>query len=278
MVLYKKWILISSAVTLLLTIILFYYFNKNSNSSEVNKQIKIISIIKKKEIYYTQGLILSNNNKFLIESGGLYGKSTLVNMTFPELGIINKVKLSDKYFGEGVSLCNDKVFQLTWKERKILKYKNDLSVLEELDLHPNIKEGWGFAQKDKNTLLVTDGSNKIHELSCSESGDVEYTSSQIEVKLNGKNIDYLNDLVYVNGFIYANVYYSNFIVKIQPSNGNIVELHNCTDLLEYEFSSNSINKDTYLVKGEVFNGITHYQGNQFLVTGKHWGHYYIIEL
>ena len=120
---------------LLFTIIIaLCCLNRKKNIIISNPQYEVLKNMPRTETFYTQGLLFDKDNN-LIESGGLYGESVLVKMEYPSLNIIKKVKLKENLFGEGIGICKDNyLYQLTWKERKILKY-----IFPDLDFNPTCR-------------------------------------------------------------------------------------------------------------------------------------------
>lgn len=240
------------------------------NSWEVN------SVIRRPQTYYTQGIFFSDDGKSLYESGGLYGQSVLVKMDYPSLNVVQKVPLDGKYFAEGIAKCGDYIYQLTWRERKILKYRLDnLSLVGTLELDTNVREGWGLATFSNNRLIASDGSDNIYFLDCDKNLAVV---DKIKVTNNNQPIDRLNALEFSNGTIYANRYFDTRIFKINPKNGNVETVYQLDGLVEMEYSKNTLTPER-LNSGDVLNGIA-YDKNLgiFILTGKKWGHYYQVSL
>ena len=245
--------------------------NKNQNDFE------IINILPRKydNNIYTQGLFFSKNNKYLYESGGLYNESSLIKLNYPSLTINKKVNLKENLFGEGIAECNNYIYQLIWKEKKILKYDKNLKLIEYISLDNKIKEGWGLANYNKDTLLLTDGSNKIYYLDCNKNFKIKNILSIYDN--NNNEVNYLNDLIYNNGYIYANIYYKNNIVKINEKNGKIEKTYELDILMNNEINNNNVTKEYLFDNGYVLNGIAYNKkNNTFLVTGKKWNNFYEI--
>ena len=245
--------------------------NKNQNDFE------IINILPRKydNNIYTQGLFFSKNNKYLYESGGLYNESSLIKLNYPSLTINKKVNLKENLFGEGIAECNNYIYQLIWKEKKILKYDKNLKLIEYISLDNKIKEGWGLANYNKDTLLLTDGSNKIYYLDCNKNFKIKNILSIYDN--NNNEVNYLNDLIYNNGYIYANIYYKNNIIKINEKNGKIEKTYELDILMDNEINNNNVTKEYLFDNGYVLNGIAYNKkNNTFLVTGKKWNNFYEI--
>jgi glutamine cyclotransferase len=162
------------------------------NSSEY----KILNIYYRKNDnkIYTQGLFFSDDKKSIYESGGLYGESRIIQLKYPSLEIIKETKMNNNYFGEGIAKCDNFIYQLTWRERKIIKYDyNTLEKINEINMDYQMKEGWGLSISNKeNELFATDGSDKIFRLDCNQNLKV---IDIIQIKFNEHSVKYLNDLI-----------------------------------------------------------------------------------
>lgn len=254
--------------------------SKQSNTEESKipntSEYKVIKIIKRPKPVYTQGLYFDSTGKHLYESGGLYGESTLKKLKYPSLSVEYGVELNRKFFAEGIAQCGDTIYQLTWQEKTILKYDaEDLEELGQIPLDSKIKEGWGLAQLDSETLIATDGSANIYFLDCNENLKVKRI---LTVELNGNQLINLNELVFAKGFIYANVYFEKQIYKINPRTGNVVKRYDMNPLVEYEINNKTLTRAA-LGTGDVLNGIAYDKNRDvFLVTGKRWGYFYEVKL
>jgi len=242
---------------------------QNTNGYRVNK------ILKRNVKLYTQGLFFEDDGLSFYESGGMYGVSSINHFEFPSLKEIKSRNLEKKYFAEGIAKCGDNIFQLTWREKKILKYKkDDFSLVQEIPLMNGMREGWGLSSFKKDLLLSTDGSNKIFVLDCLnnlEKIDI------LNVTYNGQYLDNLNDLIFVDGFIYLNRYHDTRIFKIDSQNGKVLKAYEMRPLVNHELQQNTLQKSS-LFNGYVLNGIAYNPVNRnFLLTGKRWGHYYEVD-
>jgi glutamine cyclotransferase len=230
----------------------------------------VTKILKRNKALYTQGLFFEDNGKSFYESGGLYNESTINHYSYPSLAEIKSKKLNKKFFAEGIAQCGDFIFQLTWRENKILKYlKKDFSLFQELPLNNGMNEGWGLSAFKDNLLIGTDGSNRIFVLDCVN--DLEKIDV-LNVQFNNRNLNSLNDLIYANGFIYANRYHDSKVYKINPQNGVVVKAYEMKPLEKYEVSKM---QNGVLRLGDVLNGIAfNSSNNKFLLTGKRWKNYF----
>ena len=200
---------------------------------------------------YTQGLEF--NNGVLYEGTGQYGQSMIAQMDL-NTGTIaaNKnIKLDENYFGEGITVFGETLFQLTWKEQKCFLYnKQTMQLLKEI---PYNGEGWGLCN-DGKSIIMSDGTERITFRNPTTFA-IERT---IEVYNNEGPIDKINELEYINGKIYANIYTTNKIIVIEPLNGKILSI---IDGSEIEAAGRGI--------GEVMNGIAVNKGKIYM-TGKNW--------
>jgi len=236
------------------------------------------AIPRQDKVFYTQGIFFDEDNN-LVESGGLYGESVLIKMKFPELKEIKRQKLNNRFFGEGTAKCGNHIYQLTWLEKNVLKYKAD--TLERADqndlfIDSKIQQGWGLTESEDGNLYESDGTDNIYKLSC----DNLKIISTIKVILDGRPIDRINALAFANGYIYANVYYMNVILKINPQNGKVVHVYNLKPIVDWELNNGRLTA-TNLQSGDVLNGIAYNKSDPnnpfFLLTGKKWSHYFIVK-
>ena len=228
---------------------------------------KVINTFPHDTSAYTQGLTYVDGK--LLESTGSYGKSELKYVELNTGKTIQRSKLEPKYFGEGSVKVGDKIIVLTWQENVGLVY--DASTLNLLSTFPyqSSREGWGLTFDGKK-LLRSDGSNKIWTMNAS-TYEVE---SYIEVYDNLGEVQRLNELEYINGKIYANVYLTNNIVIINPVSG-VVEAK--IDLAALE--PKGFFKDDDERQNNVLNGIAwDSKTNRLFVTGKKWPKLYEIKI
>lgn len=217
---------------------------------------------------FTEGLLIHENQIF--ESTGspdnlphtisVYG---VVDTTSGEIDVHQQ--LDKKYFGEGMCILNGKVYQLTYKSREGFVY--DLKTKEKLkSFEIPTKEGWGLTTDGEN-LIMTDGSENLHFL---DPETLEKVGT-IRVFNNGRPLMYLNEVEYVDGFVYANVYTTDWIVKIDVETGKVVSKLDLTDI---KLEEDRIGTDALEMNGIAFNSAT----NQFYVTGKMWRNIYVISI
>lgn len=252
-----------------------------------NPNYKVVKVIRKNESIYTQGLFISNDSQYLFESGGLYKESVLIQYFYPYIIKEREIKLESKYFAEGIALCFSKadnqlvLFQLTYREKVILKYAYpSMKYIGLIPMDERLKEGWGLSSyANSNELIATDGSDIIFILSCDNDLAVVKTI-KVTYDINPNEtiaLDRLNDLIYVNGSIYANRYFDFGIYKVNPQNGKVLMQYDMTGLAVHEISHFKLT-NTRLSIGDVLNGIAYdYNSNTFIFTGKKWSNYYLVK-
>ena len=209
---------------------------------------------------YTEGLLYSDG--YLYESTGTYGQSTLRKVDLTTGTVKKNIDLAPEYFGEGITLYNNTIVQLTWQSYKGFVYNKD--TFELITEFSYSTEGWGITY-DGEYLIMSDGSNVLYYLS-----PVDYSVvKQIKVTANGKAVTNLNELEYINGKIYANVFETDRIAIIQPD-GAVIGWIDLEGILSAEDCSQNIG---------VLNGIAYNaSANRIYVTGKDWCKLFEIEL
>ncbi len=236
----------------------------------------VTKITQRRENDYTQGIFLNEANDIIFQSGGLYKKSVLRKMKYPSLETISKIDLPDKFFGEGIAKCLNKIYMLTWRERKVLVYSYpEIEFDKEFEMDPLMQEGWGLSNTDNaDELMATDGSDQLFYLDCNNNLKVK---SRIKVTIKTRPVNYLNDLAWANGFIYANIYFNNSVIKIDPRTGVVLRAWDFTPLVNYE-SDHSPAFNAMYHTGDVLNGIEYENDRDiFVMTGKRWQFFYEVK-
>jgi glutamine cyclotransferase len=213
--------------------------------------------------FYTQGLEFFNG--FIYEGTGENGSSGLFKVNLNTGNTISEHLLDDKYFGEGITILNDKIYQLTYRAQKGFVYNlSDFAVIDSFTYKS--KEGWGLTN-DGNYLIMGNGTHELTWLDPSDFSEVR----KVQVANNKGIINYLNELEYINGTIFANVYTTNLIVQIEPETGKVISEINLEGILNmYTNPSDTI---------DYLNGIAYdAEGERFFVTGKWWPRLFEIEL
>lgn len=210
---------------------------------------------------FTQGFVYRDG--FLYESTGLYGKSSL-RRTNPATGeVLAKTTLPERFFGEGITIIGESIYQLTWRLGQGFIY--DKQTLEHKGSFAYSTEGWGLTD-DGASLIMSDGTEKLYFLS-PESFKV---TKVISVKEDGSPVTTLNELEYAGGKIYCNIWLSDDIVVVNPESG-VVERHISLGELRKRLSLPE--------KAEVLNGIAWKPASDtFFITGKLWSEVFEIKL
>jgi glutamine cyclotransferase len=168
---------------------------------------------------YTQGLFIHEGA--LYESTGQYGQSSLRKVDIKTGRVLNIVPLSKKYFGEGSCVLNNRIYWLTWMEQTVFVYDLALKQIGEFR-YPG--EGWGLTT-DGTHLIMSDGSSVLRFINPENFSEIR----PLHVTYNGRALPMLNELEYIRGEIWANVYMEDYIVRIDPVTGKVngcVFLHN----------------------------------------------------
>jgi glutamine cyclotransferase len=232
-----------------------------ADESVINYHYKVINTLPHNDNIFTQGIEI--HKQYFYESAGQFGESRLIKRNITDSKEIKSKNLSSKIFAEGITRLNDKIYQLTWKSEQGFIY--NANTFEQIDSFNYQGQGWGLCNNGTD-LIMSNGSDKITFLN----PDDFSINKTISVTLNNKVIDDLNELEWVNGYIYANVWQTNWIVIINPNSGNVVGTINLTGLLSKMLTSD---------KTDVLNGIAYDNAtNKLYVTGKYWPRIYQIEL
>jgi glutaminyl-peptide cyclotransferase len=205
---------------------------------------------------FTQGFELIEGS--IYESTGRYGESTLREVDPVTGEVIRSVSLPDQYFAEGLTLVDDHLLQLTWREGAVFSY--DLATFDPLETYTGYDtEGWGICY-DGEQVYTSDGSNRI---SVRDPETLE-TVHTLPILFQGQEVNMLNELECVGDEIYANVWQTDFIIRINKADGTIEAIINAAGLLTPEETAT-------LASGATLNGIAYdAETETFLITGKLW--------
>ena len=207
---------------------------------------------------FTQGLVFADGQ--LYEGTGRNGQSSLRKVALDSGDILQRSNLNARYFGEGITIMNGKVYQLTWQTQLGFVYDLASFKVEKTFFLPG--EGWGITH-DGTHLIVSDGTAFLRMLDPETLKEV----SRVEVKMDGMPLDRLNELEYINGEVWANVWYTDAIVRIDPATGAVTGSVDLSDLNEQRGTD------------DVLNGIAwDEQSGRLFVTGKLWSKLYEIKV
>lgn len=210
---------------------------------------------------FTEGLVFDDG--VLYEGTGLYGESTLRKVKLETGEVLKEYHLSDQFFGEGVTLWDDTLIQLTWRSGAGFVYDKTSFLLLEEFTYPT--EGWGITHDGKR-LIMSDGTATLHFWDTDTFEEIE----RIEVHDNGVPVTSLNELEYVNGEVYANVWQTNRIARVSPETGQVVGWIDLEGLLSEE---------DFVHPVDVLNGIAYdAEHDRLFVTGKYWPKLFEIKL
>ena len=233
-----------------------------SSTIPKNYSYKIVNTFQHDTASYTEGL--EYDNGFLYESDGEYGASSLRKTTLNGK-VLQKIDLEAKYFGEGITLIGDKIIQLTYKEGLGFEYDKSTFKLIKTFPYNHTIEGWGLAF-DGKTIYNTDGSNKIYKLN----GSTYQSTGYIEIYDDKGPVTQLNELEWVDGKLYANIYTSDLIAIINPKTGEVEAYINLMTLPKGKVQDES---------NDVLNGIAYDSAKKRLfVTGKKWPNLFEIKI
>jgi glutamine cyclotransferase len=212
---------------------------------------------------FTQGLTFYKGE--LYEGTGYNGKSKLMKVDLKTGKAIKSISLDNKYFGEGIAILRDTIYQLTWQQNVVFVYAikgNDFKKVKEFPLNT---EGWGITTDGKSLIVSTGGNNLDYY-------DPSTFTKQKSLPITDAGADSynLNELEYIDGYIYANQWQASYIFKIDPATGKIVAKAN---LAKEEDAAKAI-----YPKADVLNGIAYDETTKKIyVTGKYWPALYEIQ-
>ena len=253
----------SMAVAVLILLFVTRCGNKDTNSSNETTNTEpqtpvlsytVVATYPHDTSSYTQGLEFYNSQ--LLEGTGLEGKSKLAKVDLTTGKAVQNVPLDPKLFGEGITVLHDTLYQLTWQNKKVLVY--DAKTFKPIKEFPLNTEGWGLTNDGKN-LIASDGSSNLYFY---DPSTFRLLRTQ-GVTESGSPAFNINELEYINGYVYANQYEYNYILKIDPNSGQVVAKLDLTDLVNRVQSKDP--QINYL-NGIAYNPTT----KKFYVTGKLW--------
>ena len=243
------------------------YFDGNSNPSDAAKRIELTSNVEPKLLKYkivntyphdtkafTEGLEFHEG--VLFESTGQKADSYFRSVDYKTGKVIKQVDLPKEYFGEGITFINGKIYQLTWQEKTGFIYDAKTLKLEKKFTYDKEIEGWGMTHDDKY-IYRSDGTEKIWKMDPETQKMIDY----INVYSGTSKIKVLNELEYINGKIYANVWQKDAIAVVNPTSGAVEGILNMSGLRKFIKHP----------EAEVLNGIAYNPSTKTIfITGKYW--------
>lgn len=210
---------------------------------------------------YTEGLVYVDGQ--LYEGTGLNGQSSLRRVDLASGAVTQRADLPGQYFGEGVAVLGDRIFQLTWQSQ--LGFVYDRASLAPTQTFTYTTEGWGLTQ-DGRRLIMSDGTANLYFLD----PDTLRVTGQVAVSDAGRPVTQLNELEYIQGLVYANVWLTDRIARIDPATGRVLSWIDLAGLRP---------AGTPAIADAVLNGIAYDAGaDHLLVTGKLWPQLFEIKL
>ena len=245
----------------------FFIYNSSNLQSSANSNVipvytyKVINAYPHDRSAFTEGLVFEDGA--LYEGTGLHGYSTLRRVKLETGEILQICELPPQFFGEGVTVYENKIIQLTWQSHIGFVYdKYSFKLLQEFN-YPD--EGWGITHDGKH-LIMSDGTETLHFLDPETFEEIGH----IEVSANNIPVIRINELEYIQGEIYANIWQTERIARIDPLTGQVVGWIDLKGILSPEDDSETV---------DVLNGIAYDAKNDRLfVTGKFWPKLFEIEL
>ena len=248
----------------IITILLFACDDSNTNTivNPPDPGYTLENIYSHNTSYFTQGFEFVGDT--LIEGTGHYGRSKLIKYNYTNGEIFTQISLDNIYFGEGITVIDSIIYQITWQENKCFRYSLDsLKFISEFSY---IGEGWGLTHDDQY-IIMSNGSSTI-----SFRDPITFTIlREISVKdSNNYSVSNLNELEYIGNRIYANILNSDYIVIIDPETGYVERKINLSDLRTMG--------DGTISSFNVLNGIALHPNGNIFITGKNWPNIFEIKL
>lgn len=211
---------------------------------------------------FVQGFQLDGNTVY--ESDGQHGQSRILKYNLGSTTPLMSTAQPEEIFSEGSTIVGDKVYQLTWQNKKGFVYdKNTLQLIKEFPYDNVLGEGWGLTY-DAKELILSDGTKNLYFINPENPSKVLRT---IAVASDKEGYDQLNELEYHNGSIYANVWHKPIILQINPANGEVTGILDLTNIVKQSSTGGE----------DVLNGIA-FKGENMVITGKNWSRIYEISI
>jgi glutamine cyclotransferase len=254
--------LLVGATVILLIVVPFILLSKPSiNAEPLYYTYDVVDVYPHDETAFTQGLLFEDG--VLYEGTGLYGQSSIRRVELETGDILQSYNLSNRFFGEGITIFGDKIIQLTWRSNRGFVYDKQSFELVQEFTYPT--EGWGITH-DSTNLIMSNGTSTLHFLDPETLTQV----SEIEVYYNETEpVTRLNELEYIKGKVYANIWLEERIAVINPQTGEVTSWINLEGIQDLE----NLDGDS------VLNGIAYDETeDRLFVTGKRWPQLFEISL
>lgn len=235
--------------------------NNNTPAAVAKHGYEIVHTYPHDTSAFTQGLIFVDGK--LYEGTGQEGRSSLREVDLQTGRVVKKVDVPVPFFGEGITLLNGKIYQLTWQHQ--IGFIYNAQTLEKTGQFEYTGDGWGLTN-DGRSLIISDGSNRLKFLD----PDSFRVTKTIGVTDGGTHITQLNELEYINGEIYANIWHDQRIVTIDPQTGRVTGWIDLSGLLQ----PGAVQDEEAVLNGIAFDQAN----NRLFVTGKLWPKLFEIKL
>jgi glutaminyl-peptide cyclotransferase len=250
---------------ILFTIIIIFIiqtgFAQIVNNSTAVLQYEIIDIYPHDSKAFIQGLVWKDG--FLYEGTGLYGESSLRKVGLETGKVLQQYNLPGKYFGEGITIFENKIYQLTWKEQTGFIY--DLETFQLLETFSYEHEGWGITNNGE-CLIISDGSSILRFIDPVTMAEIR----QVKVHEKQRLVDRINELEYIQGKVFANIWQTDKIAIINPETGEILSWLDLTSVMDLLETNQKI---------DVLNGIAYNPNtDELFISGKLWPKMFMIKI
>lgn len=222
-------------------------------SNVKNYKVKILKTYPHDIHSYTQGLFFHNG--VMYETAGQYGESSFRITDYRSGKVKRRWNFRDRYFVEGSCVLGNRIYILTWQEHVCFLF--DAKSFKQLGTASYSTEGWGLATDGKE-LIMSDGSSSLYFMDPSNF----LCSRKIQVLMDGKPVEYLNELEYIDGLVWANVYMQDYIIMIDPATGIVKGKIDCSGILQSSMKTAS----TDVLNGIAYNPLD----KSIFITGKYW--------
>ncbi|MBI2432674.1 MAG: glutaminyl-peptide cyclotransferase [Candidatus Hydrogenedentes bacterium] len=222
---------------------------------------RIVSIFPHDRGAFTQGLVVDDG--VMYESTGLNGRSSVRRVDYVTGQVLQQADLAQEYFGEGITIFDDRIIMLTWRSH--VGFEFDKTTLQLLRTFSYLTEGWGITH-DGTRLIMSDGTSTLYFWDPT----TFVTIGSVSVRDDGSPVTRLNELEYIDGEVFANVWQTDYIARIDPITGNVTGWIDCRGLLTAQDRLQPV---------DVLNGIAYDDAaDRLFVTGKLWPKLFEIEV